>query len=320
MSIENPNIILSDYNGNQVGTQSNNLFVTVSSSSNQNVVLSDYNGTKVGTQSNNLFVSICSSSIQLKLDSLGRLVTVLQDTPKFGGFASGLKTTTTTTITPINKTVYTEQNSNAQRSLVSTSASDSSNGVGIRQVKIVYLDQDGNGQFSETVTLNGTTPVNTVNSNICFIERLEAMTAGSSKVAVGTISLKGSINGGDGTIGSIAVGDVQTFWSHHYTPTGKITYITSVVIGHDGATIPDGKNAYDTWGGFTLKSVPVPTGSFVEKQISGTNFIDWTTHTLIREYSTPVVISGSASRTTMYVLPSVTDSTDFTATIEFYDQ
>jgi hypothetical protein len=132
-----------------------------------------------------------------------------------------------------------EQTTQAQRSIVSTSANDSAAGTGARQVIIYYLDATGAGPFTETVTLNGLTAVNTVNTNICFIERMQVVSVGSNGSNVGTLNLYTG-TGATGTIfaaiglGAVAagVGDNETFYAHHYVPVGyKVSgYYVSVGI------------------------------------------------------------------------------------------
>lgn len=141
------------------------------------------------------------------------------------GRASGLSANS---FNPVRQTTYVEQTTNAQRSIVSTSANDSSAGTGARTVKITYLDATGAGPFTETITLNGLTAVNTVATDICFIESIMVETVGSNGSNVGTLNLYTG-TGATGTIfaavglGAVAtgVGDNQTFYAHHYVPTGK---------------------------------------------------------------------------------------------------
>ncbi len=71
--------------------------------------------------------------------------------------------------------------------LVSTSASDSASGTGVRTVLVHGIDIN-NKSVGETIALNGTTPVNTVNTFI-RADALFAMTVGSNGFAVGTITL-----------------------------------------------------------------------------------------------------------------------------------
>jgi hypothetical protein len=75
-----------------------------------------------------------------------------------------------------------------QMSLVSTSAQDGVAGTGILTVEIHYLDTNGNEQ-TEDVVLNGVAAVNTIATNIRFINDLHAETAGTGKSAAGTITM-----------------------------------------------------------------------------------------------------------------------------------
>lgn len=142
------------------------------------------------------------------------------------GRASGLSANT---LVAVRQTTYVEQTTQAQRSIVSTNANDSAAGTGARTVMITYYDASVNGPFTETITMNGTTAVNTVNTDICFIESIMVLTVGSNGSNVGTLNLYTG-TGATGTIfaavglGAIAtgVGDNQTFYAHHYVPTGKV--------------------------------------------------------------------------------------------------
>lgn len=151
--------------------------------------------------------------------------------------ASGYATTTNTAFTPIMATSYIEQSANAQRSLVSSDAADTAAGTGARTVRITYYDQTLMGPFTEDVVLNGTTPVDTVNNNICFIESLEVLTVGVQLGNVGTISLKAVAAGGGVTVGSIAPSDNRTQWAHHYIPQNKAILISYLFGGIYGSTL-----------------------------------------------------------------------------------
>lgn len=164
------------------------------------------------------------------------------------GRASAL---TAGTFAPVRQTTYVEQTTQAQRSIVSTSAADSAAGTGARQVKITYYNATCAGPFTEIVTMNGLTPVNTVATNICFIERIDVLTVGANGSNVGTLNLYTG-TGATGTIfaaigvGNIAlgVGDNETLYAHHYVATGKIIrgYVVNVGIiaaagGGDSVTV-----------------------------------------------------------------------------------
>lgn len=147
----------------------------------------------------------------------------------------GYTTSSGSSLTVIRATAYIEQTTNAQRSVVSGSASDASAGVGARTVKITYYDQTLLGPFTETITLNGTTPVNTVSSTICFIEKIEVITVGNQLSNVGTITLKAAAAGGGATIGTIPAGDGITNWCHHYVGINKIMQLISVIASIHGS-------------------------------------------------------------------------------------
>jgi len=148
------------------------------------------------------------------------------------------------TINAIRATTYNEQTANAQRSLASLSASDSAAGVGARQVKVIYYDATMAGPFTETVTMNGVTAVAMVNSNICFIEKMEVVSVGSTGWNVGTIKLFVNNAGAGGTIGTIGVanviagqGDNLTFWAHHYVAVGKVATLATFVTGSSSSNV-----------------------------------------------------------------------------------
>jgi hypothetical protein len=144
----------------------------------------------------------------------------------------GYAGTSSTGIFAVRATTYTEPSSAQQMRLVSSSASDSSAGTGARTVRITYYDGSLNGPLTETVTMNGTTPVNTVATNIRFIERLDAITVGSNGTNVGTISIQNT--GGGTTFGTIAASDGTTYWAHHYVAAGNQCFITRIIMGTQG--------------------------------------------------------------------------------------
>lgn len=110
-----------------------------------------------------------------------------------------------------------------QMSLVSSSADDASAGTGIRTVRVDYLNASL-ASASEIVTLNGTTPVNTVATNIRFLVGVTMVTYGSGKDAAGNITIS---NGGT-TYGYIPAGRVRCESSVYMVPAGKKLFITSV--------------------------------------------------------------------------------------------
>src|SRR5579885_2771584 len=101
--------------------------------------------------------------------------------------AAGYVVTSAHTNTPVIASTYVEQSTNAQRSFKSASTSDTSAGTGARTLLLTYYDQTLAGPYTETITLNGTTAVNTVNTNICYVESILVDSAGSGSVNAGVI-------------------------------------------------------------------------------------------------------------------------------------
>lgn len=138
----------------------------------------------------------------------------------------------------INTTTFVDQVSGVQRSVNSSSANDISAGTGLRTIKITYYTISGSvvaGPFTEIVTLNGVTNVNTVATNIALIEKVEGVTCGSGLTNAGLISVFAAAAGAGGTIASIAVGDKITRNAHHFVPTGN-TCLLYDILTHNNAS------------------------------------------------------------------------------------
>jgi len=147
---------------------------------------------------------------------------------KFGNLTSAA-----TTEVLMCASTYTEQASQAQRSVVSTNAQDNPAGTGAAAVRITYLDSNY-VLNTEDITLNGTTAVNTVGTTIRFIENFQVI---QGSAAVGTISLMTGLAGAGSPIISIPSSTEQAFICHHYVPAGKRAWI----LGW-GATVSNNAN------------------------------------------------------------------------------
>lgn len=209
----------------------------------------------------------------------------------------------------VRRTAYTEQTSNAQRSIASSSVNDTSAGTGARTVLITYFTATFTGPFTETVTLNGTTYVNTVASDICYIESIKVLTAGSGGVNAGILTLKAATAGGGATIGTVNTGDNQTYWAHHYIPTGKISYITGMSVSHNGTTVGSG-------GVFIVKAKDLSTANAVERQITDFVRLYGQASTFARIYQSSIKVTGPA-RLIVYVTPETSSSTVYRASIDY---
>ena len=227
------------------------------------------------------------------------------------GISVGYVTTSTTSQVVIRATTYTRQSSNAQRSLKSSSANDTAAGTGARTISLIYFDVNGNGPFFETVTLNGTTAVNTVNTNICFIEDILVLTVGSGGVNAGTISLYSTTAGGGTVIGSIAAGDNGTFWAHHYVPLGKIHNLSGMFASHNGTTAASG-------GVFVIRSLPLNITNAVESFTGDYLRLYGQSGSISRTFNIPFRITGPA-QVTMYVVPESSSSVTYRGSFEYYE-
>lgn len=112
-----------------------------------------------------------------------------------------------------------------QMAIVSDSADDTAAGTGIRSIEIIYLDSALALQ-SETVTLNGTTPVNTLATDIRFIECMHLVTAGAGGKAAGNISATNSAT----VYSYIASGKRRCSSSARRVPAGKRLIIDSISV------------------------------------------------------------------------------------------
>lgn len=118
-----------------------------------------------------------------------------------------------------------------QMSFVSTgvnAAQDSAAGTGARTIHVHYLDANLNPQ-TETIALNGATPVLSAATNIRFIQCIHILTAGSGKAFAGTLVVS---NGGV-TYSQVEAGARRCASSARMVPAGKKLY----VIGANGGSI-----------------------------------------------------------------------------------
>lgn len=120
-----------------------------------------------------------------------------------------------------------------QLSIVSTSAQDGVGGTGIRSVELHYLDA-ALTPMTETVILNGLTPVLTVATNMRFITCMHMITYGSGKKAAGTISATNTAI----TYSLIAVGAVRCTSAVRMVPAGKRLFVNGLSGGSSSPNAP----------------------------------------------------------------------------------
>lgn len=215
-------------------------------------------------------------------------------------------------LTAVRATAYVEQTTNFTGSIRSANVNDTAAGTGARTVKITYYDQTGAGPLTETVTVNGTTAVNLVNTNHCFIENIEVVTNGTGGTNAGVITLftgAGATGTAVGTIGTgnivAATGDGQTLWAHHYIAVGKTASLFQLGAGTNGNQVGIA---------FLKKSTPLIANSFEEQITDFIPFLNnggYSTRTL----ANPVLIAGFA-RITAYVISNGTN-TNFFANFDY---
>jgi len=125
-------------------------------------------------------------------------------------------------LTQIPSTTVVPSPGGIQLELVSSSGDDDSGGTGAQTIDIHYLDTSGDEQ-EETVIMNGATPVDTVATDIDFVQWIHAKTVGAGGVAAGNISLRNTA--GSVTYEYITAGGNQSLSAKYKVPTGKTGYV-----------------------------------------------------------------------------------------------
>ncbi len=113
-----------------------------------------------------------------------------------------------------------------QMSVVSDSTDDDLGGIGAEYVRILYIDAEGEEQ-TETIELNGTTDVDTVATDIRFINDMHAIdSVGSNGVAVGNVTIrKKGVAVTTSLYCIIAAGGNQALVPHRMVPADKTLYL-----------------------------------------------------------------------------------------------
>lgn len=221
------------------------------------------------------------------------------------GLIAGYIATSATTIVAVRGTAYTEPTAAAQVELVSSSSSDSAAGTGARTVKVTYYDGLMDGPFTETVTMNGTTAVATVATDIRFIEKMETLTVGSNGTNVGTITIRHLSD--SPVYGTIAASDGITFWAHHYVPSGKKCFITRLVAGTQGAS-----------GSVFIRVARPLTANSFEKQVTSRYRVVTAQPSQIYDLEPQFWVEGPA-RVTVYLQPDAVTANTCHVGFAFYE-
>ena len=118
--------------------------------------------------------------------------------------------------------------SEQQMEIVSSSASDAAGGTGVRSIHIHYIDGNGDAQ-RETLTPNGTTPVNTNATDILFCNCFHTLDVGSNGAAVGDIELRST--DGTATYKFMQSGSNHCRSTMRKVPSGYRLMISSISLG-----------------------------------------------------------------------------------------
>jgi len=226
-----------------------------------------------------------------------------------GGFTSqrsvGYVTLAGTSVNPLRATDYVEPGVEEQRSIVSSSGQDvGPSGDGARSVKITFFDNEMKGPWEETLVLDGSNAVDTLATNIAFIEKIEVVEVGSNGSNAGTIELYTNTGAGGTVIGSILVGDNKSFWAHHYVAAGLTTYLTELRVGSnniDGRAILSKRDPLSP----TTPQITIETYRFTS--VSDTHV-----------FSVPEVIAGPALLF-VNIAPDSSSTVDIQGSIGYYE-
>jgi hypothetical protein len=251
--------------------------------------------------------------LPIAVDTTGKILTSSLSLPTTNSkFTFGTVTTAAINIqVPVEKTTYTEQATNGQRSFASSNPGDAAAGTGARTILLTYYDQTCAGPFTETITMNGTSRVNTVATNICFIESIKVLTVGSNGSNLGTITMFTQPTSGGTTIGTVAVGDNQTFWAHHYVAAGTTCYIFGFSVNNASTAVGNGAV-------FVLKADDPTVSGSVSNQISDYHRLYGQSSTSTRTYLSPIQVPGPAF-IRAYVSPESNTSMVQRASFDYID-
>jgi len=108
--------------------------------------------------------------------------------------------------------------------VVSASTDDDGSpvGTGANTIKVTYLDDNFN-QYTEAITLNGTTEVEMTEQNISFIQKAEIATSGTGLASAGAITIVDVTGGGVHAI--IDAGSKETGNCTWKIPAGHTGYV-----------------------------------------------------------------------------------------------
>lgn len=229
------------------------------------------------------------------------------------GRISGRIATASISEAAVRESTYIEQTSGAQRSIKSSSALDTAAGTGIRTVRIVYYTLTAGviaGPLTEDLTMNGILGVNTVATNICYIEKMYALTVGSGLVAAGNIDLMTLIGGAGVAFARIPTGARNTRYAHHYVSSG----VYCNLINFHGSSTATSANAPL----FTCRYKNPANANDAEQELIDNIQAQGTQNSAAISFNPPATVLGPAVLT-FYVVPSNTGAQTQSMTVGYYE-
>jgi hypothetical protein len=170
--------------------------------------------------------------------------------------------------------------------VVSTSTDDDVAGTGVQKVRVGYLDGDYSSQ-SQTLDMDGQTPVPLTDTTILRVNSIRATQVGTGGVAAGTINCR--LVGGAATVyRSIVAGFTRGRGLTYTVPLGKTLYLTSISVSSGYTTVGrvvrwTGRAQVDD----TAPTVKIPFFQPFFEVITQDN-------SFVREFEIPVAIPATA--------------------------
>lgn len=237
------------------------------------------------------------------------------DSALYHGIREGYVTSTSTATAIVRASLWADPGDGGQRSIKSSSNGDASAGSGVRTVRVTYYRSDGSGPFIEDKTLTGTTALAFTETDLRFVERIEALTVGGNGASVGNIDICTNNNGTGTVLGRINAGENSTYWAHHWIPPGKVMNLTSIfVASRSTGILGAGSNGRVV----ARKQALLTANAAVTDVIFGVRVTRDGSTTLLLQQDVPVRVEGPC----MFFLwkrADGTESTEWFVGFSFYD-